>query len=1221
MTHVTHIENLASQLKDLGSPQSDDEIMAKIVGSLPTDYANFESNWDGMKPEDRSLSLLRARLVQESRKIKQRQEKAAVTQKTTNEVLYTRSPQQGSSHQSSRTDPDRNRTGRWCSTCKRNTHWTKDCWSKKRDRDADDKNGPSTKKQRANVASVSSEVYTLVSTYGLATFPRGKWVADSGATQSISSERHAFVNFIPLEAETWAINGIGNNTIYARGIGDVPVTSKVNGVTKQFIIKNVLYAPDAGVNLLSIASVTSHGFHVHFRDEDAEIEKDGTIFITGKRFGQSLYLLDVSTQTIQDAAKAAMSNGATFEIWHERLAHVNYKTMKRMMLLNAVTGLNVIGKPDAETCEPCILGKMHRAPFPTGRTKADELGGIIHSDLVEMNIPTPSGKRYYAIFKDDLTGFKDIYIMKHKSELPDCFKTFQRKMLAATGRKPKILRTDGGGEFISNDFEQYLESDGITHQTSASHTPQQNGVAERDNRTTVEAIRTELHAKKLPPYLWAAAATYTVYTQNRILQGDATLTPYEQWHGKKPNVSHLRAFGTPAYVHTPDANRRKLDAKAIKGIFIGYSETVKAWLVYIPSDHKVITSRDVRFLSEQSHCSSIEAKQDSHPSSLNHEQRQHSPIIEDASGLSEKKKPNKRAAPIAPIEPRKSKRGRVPKRKWPSDLELTEETDPDAREGAESASCVSMALAAHSFLYSEPKSYKDAMASPDAHEWKKGCDEEMASLNEHQTADLVDLPEGCTAIPSKWTFKAKRDKDGNIVRYKARFVAKGFKQKKNVDYDELWSPVARMDSLRVISSIAASQDLHLFQIDVQTAFLHGEIDREIYIQQPEGYVVAGSEKKVWRLKKGLYGLKQSAVLWNKRIHKTLIRLGFVQSAADPCVYTRMTGGATMIFALWVDDGLFAFSDMEAGQSIIKELQDEFKIRVAPADHFVGLVIQRDRANKSLHLSAPAYIDKMLEKFNMSECNTVKIPADKSINISKSMSPETEEKRKEMTRFPYRQLIGSLMYAAITVRPDTAFIVNQLAQHCNDPGEQHWKAGKKVLRYLAATRRFGISFSGGESNVDTLIAFSDADYAGDVDTRRSTSGFLFMLNGGVVSYCSRRQKCVARSTMESEYIAASEGASEAVFLRRLLSQIGVEQSSPTPFYCDNQAAISLVHNPEHHSRAKHIDVRYHFIREQQANGIIDITHVPSESQLADILTKALDEDTFAKLRMAIGVTEI
>jgi hypothetical protein len=430
-----------------------------------------------------------------------------------------------------------------------------------------------------------------------------------------------------------------------------------------------------------------------------------------------------------------------------------------------------------------------------------------------------------------------------------------------------------------------------------------------------------------------------------------------------------------------------------------------------------------------------------------------------------------------------------------------------------------------------------------------------------------------------------------------------------------------MDSLRVITSVAASKDLHLFQIDVQTAFLHGEINREIYVHQPEGYVVPGSEKKVWRLKKGLYGLRQSAVLWNKRIHKTLIRLGFVQSTADPCVYTRMTGGVTMILALWVDDGLFAFSDMEAGQSVIKALQTEFKIRVSPAEHFVGLVINRDRANKSLHLSSPAYIDKLLEKFSMSECNPVKIPADKSVDLSKSMAPDTEEMRSKMTQYPYRQLIGSLMYAAITIRPDIAYIVNQLAQFCEDPGEKHWQAAKKVLRYLSATRRFGISFSGGDKeSANTLIAFSDADYARDIDTRRSTSGFLFMLNGGVVSYCSRKQKCTARSTMESEYIAASEGASEAVFLRRLLSQIGVTQSSPTPFYCDNQAAISLVHNPEHHSRAKHIDVRYHFIREQQANGIINITHVPSESQLADILTKPLDFDSFAPLREAIGVKE-
>jgi transposase InsO family protein len=1058
MTHVTHIENLASQLRDLGSPQSDDEVMAKIMGTLPPEFANFDSQWDGLKPEDRTLTYLRARLVQEARKVKQRQN--TVTPRGANNDALFSHPSKSNFSQPVKSDDGRNRSGRWCTSCKRNTHWTKDCWSnKKRDRD-DDQSGPSAKKQKANVASHSNNVFTLVSTYGLTALPKGKWAADSGATQSISGDRHAFINFIPLEPKTWAINGIGNSTIYARGIGDVPIVSTVNGVATQGVIKDVLYAPDVGVNLLSVASVTSHGYNVNFFGEDCEIEKDGVTFIVGRRFGQSLYLLDISTQSIQEAAKAAMANGASFEIWHERLAHVNYNTMRRMQKLNAVTGLNINGQASAETCEPCILGKMHRAPFPKGRTKAEEVGGIIHSDLNEMNVATPSGKKYYAIFKDDLTGFKEIYFMKHKSELPDCFKAFQTKMFAATGRKPSILRTDGGGEFISNEFEKYLESEGIIHQSSCPHTPQQNGVAERDNRTTVEAIRTELQAKQLPPYLWAAAASYTVYTQNRILQGDSILTPYEQWYGKKPDVSHLRAFGTPAYVHIPDANRRKLDAKASKGIFIGYSETTKGWLVYTSSDHKVVISRDVKFLSERSCCSSIQINQDSSSSQT----EQQSSTGGDTHS-SDKKSSNKTSPSVAPSEPRRSKRGRIPKKNWPSDLEEKEEnsSDPADQEGINSTCAISMALAARDFLYNEPQSYKEAMASKDAPKWKEGTDDEMKSLDENDTYDLVDLPEGQKVLPSRWHFKAKRDKDGNIVRYKARFVAKGFKQKKFIDYGDLWSPVARMDSLRVITSVAASKDLHLFQIDVQTAFLHGEIDREIYVHQPEGYVVPGSEKKVWRLKKGLYGLRQSAVLWNKRIHKTLIRLGFVQSTADPCVYTRMTGGVTMILALWVDDGLFAFSDMEAGQSVIDALQTEFKIRVSPVEHFVGLVINRDRTNKSLHLSSPAYIDKLLEKFSMSECNPVKIPADKSVDLSKSMAPDTEEMRSKMTQYPYRQLIGSLMYAAITIRPDIAYIVNQLAQFCEDPGEKHWQAAKKVLRYLSATRRFGISFSGGTTN--------------------------------------------------------------------------------------------------------------------------------------------------------------
>ncbi len=383
----------------------------------------------------------------------------------------------------------------------------------------------------------------------------------------------------------------------------------------------------------------------------------------------------------------------------------------------------------------------------------------------------------------------------------------------------------------------------------------------------------------------------------------------------------------------------------------------------------------------------------------------------------------------------------------------------------------------------------------------------------------------------------------------------------------------------MLIAIAASHNLELAQLDVKTAFLNGEVEDEIFISQPEGYIVAGREKEVCRLNKALYGIKQASRIWNQKLHSSLVGFGLIQSNADPCIYYRLDKNHLRIIAIWVDDGLVAASDMDTINKTVNFLNKNFEIDHGPADHFVGLVISRDRIKRRIYLAAPQYIDKMLAKFNLSNCHPVSLPADKeAMTLSKSMSPQEQDEKDMMSNIPYREAVGSIMYAAITVRPDIAFIAGQLAIFCENPGPTHWKAAKRVLKYLAGTRNHGLCFDGRHIDNNLLIGYSDADYAGDCDTRRSTSGFVFVLNGAAVTWASRRQPIVALSTMESEYIAASDPSREVIWLRRLLHELGIEQTNPTPLLCDNESAISLTRNPESHKRSKHIDVRYHFIRE-------------------------------------------
>jgi hypothetical protein len=334
------------------------------------------------------------------------------------------------------------------------------------------------------------------------------------------------------------------------------------------------------------------------------------------------------------------------------------------------------------------------------------------------------------------------------------------------------------------------------------------------------------------------------------------------------------------------------------------------------------------------------------------------------------------------------------------------------------------------------------------------------------------------------------------------------------------------------------------------------------------------------------------------------------------VYHRRQEYELLIVAIFVDDGLVAGTNPTLIQSVIDFLSQEFDMRSLPATGFLGLSIHRDRSRQQLFINQPDFVKKILAKFNMDTCHAITTPADPCSRISAQMSPSTEEEKQDMSNVPYREAVGCLLYLSITCRPDISFAVSQVAKFCQNPGRAHWNAVKRVLSYLAGTDQFGVYF--GPSTAEPLVGYTDADYAGDLDSRCSTSGFAFFVRGSLVAWSSRRQKCVSQSTTEAEYVAASESCKEAVWLKCLLSEFGELDNQPVKILCDNQSAIKSIHNPEFHQRTKHIDVRYHFIRQLQEDGIIDATYVPSKEQKADIFTKPLPKPDFERMRKKLGV---
>ena len=519
---------------------------------------------------------------------------------------------------------------------------------------------------------------------------------------------------------------------------------------------------------------------------------------------------------------------------------------------------------------------------------------------------------------------------------------------------------------------------------------------------------------------------------------------------------------------------------------------------------------------------------------------------------------------------------------------------------------------------SDPKTYKQAMKSAQAESWKEAMKAEHKSLRDHHTWDLVDLPAGANLVGCKWVFKTKHKANGEIDRYKARLVAQGYSQEPGVDYDEVYAPVAKYKSIRTLLAIGNQLDLEIHQMDVVAAFLNGDLTDDIYMKQPEGFINSKYPHKVCKLNKSLYGLKQSARCWNAKIDAYLKSCQYKQSTADQCIYykTEMIGNkAVVVFiGVYVDDTIFMSNDKAVLDAEKAKISSKFAMDDRGEIHFIlGMEVRRDRAKKIITISQKSYLESILSRFGMKDCNPVSTPVETGKRFNNlSEGEETVDIKL------YQAAIGSLNYAAIATRPDLSLAVGLLSQHMVSPGKEHWSGVKRVLRYIKGTLDFGLRFEASVPEDFKLSGFSDADWAGCGETRKSTSGQIFKMGNCAISWRSRKQSIVALSTTEAEYVALCEAAQEAVWLRRLLSDIGFSQNTPTVVFEDNQGAISLSQNPKDHSRTKHIDIKYHYIRERVAAKEIAVQHCATGDMTADTLTKGLPKPAYENCRAGMGV---
>uniref|UniRef100_A0A2N9J9G3 Uncharacterized protein n=1 Tax=Fagus sylvatica TaxID=28930 RepID=A0A2N9J9G3_FAGSY len=494
------------------------------------------------------------------------------------------------------------------------------------------------------------------------------------------------------------------------------------------------------------------------------------------------------------------------------------------------------------------------------------------------------------------------------------------------------------------------------------------------------------------------------------------------------------------------------------------------------------------------------------------------------------------------------------------------------------------------YLQTEPPNYTIASKIP---EWREAMASEFDAIHRQKTWSLVPSCPDHNIIGCRWVYKIKRNTDGSVSRYKARLVAKGFHQQAGVDFDETFSPVVKPPTVRIILSLAAQNQWSLRQLDVSNAFLHGLLKENVYMTQPIGFIDSAKPSHVCQLHKSLYGLKQAPRAWFERFTSHLLTLGFSASVADASLFILHHGSTTVYLLLYVDDIIITGNNPTAISDIITQLSNAFELKdLGPLRYFLGLQIDYKKVGLFVHQHK--YITDLLTKFHMTECKTASTP----IATTSSLSTTTTDLLSDPT--PYRSLVGALQYATFT-RPDIAFAVNRVCQFMHQPSTIHFAAAKRILRFLKDTLDKGILFQPGPL---ALTAFTDADWAGDTSDRRSTSGVVVFLGNNPITWLSKKQHTVSRSSTEAEYRSLATGAAKLAWLRQVLYDLKLYLPSAPLIWCDNTSALALASNPVFHGRTKHIEVDYHFVRERVVRGDLSLQFISTHDQLADIFTKAL-----------------
>ncbi|KAK1609790.1 hypothetical protein QYE76_033463 [Lolium multiflorum] len=980
MNHLSSWKEIVSDLQSIEVKYEDEDLGLLLLCSLPNSFSNFR---DTILLSRDKLTLAEVYdALQQKEKMKSMVQAESSSSKA--EALEVRGrPEQRDNYYHNNRDKSKGDRGRskskgrdkFCRYCKKSNHNIDDCWKlqnkEKRNGTYQPKNNDGNGK--AAVVTGKGEAAVVAGNDGsdssdgdcLAVLAAcvsrdDEWILDTACSFHICCNKDWFSSYESVQSGDFVRVG-NDNQCSIVGIGSVQIKTH-DGMTRT--LTGVKHIPSMARNLISLSTLDCDGYKYKGGNKLLKVSSGSLIIMIGDMNSAKLYVLRGSTLPGIAAAVSSDESSKT-NLWHKRLGHMSELGMAELTKRELIDGCD-FGK--LEFCEHCIFGKHKRVKFNASVHTTKGILDYVHADVWGPSRRTSNGGANYMLtIIDDYSRKVWPYFLKHKSDVFNAFKKWKVMVETQTEKKVKILRTDNGMEFCSNEFDEFCSNDGMVRHHTIPYTPQQNGVAERMNRTIISRARCMLSNAKMHRSFWAEAASTACYLINRSPSVPLDKkTPIEVWSGSPADYSDLRVFGCTAYAHVDNG---KLEPRAVKCIFLGYGSGVKAYRLWNPETKKIVLSRNVIFneavMFNDSPSTDISDAIDS-PDVSDDEQHRIGVQVEHA-------KENENVVPetnnddndVPPSPPFVQRQGRSiaadrPRRNIAPPTRLIQECD-----------IVDYALSCAEQVEHdiEPATYTEAIASVDKEKWVGAMQEEMQSLEKNGTWDVVHLPKQKKAVRCKWIFKRKEGLSPNEPpRFKARLVAKGFSQIPGVDYNDVFSPVVKHSSIRAFFGIVAMHDLELEQLDVKTAFLHGELEEEIYMDQPEGYVVPGKEDLVCKLKRSLYGLKQSPRQWYK------------------------------------------------------------------------------------------------------------------------------------------------------------------SRYMANPGKEHWKAVQWIFRYLRGTSKACLRFGRiGEG----LAGYVDSDYAGDLDKRRSLTGYVFTVGGCAVSWKATLQDVVAQSTTEAEYMAIAEaGHGIVIFLLEL-----------------------------------------------------------------------------------------